>query len=257
VLEATAGPEETLALSHLGQDAALGSGWGSIKLIDLSSGKVLPSPPNHEDWVCSVAFSPDGKCWSPPAGGYARPGWETNQRGAEAVGCGRTKHLPAHQSTTRSCRGLRTGWKDAGHEGFDRTSGLWDVATWKAGQARRAYRCRTLRPFSPDSRILASAGADRHSSSGMRRRAKLAGHAPDTKRPFSPWPSEMARRSPPAALTAFQSARDLEKHEHRVILRGHQGAVYSLAFLPMATPSPAEAATRPSSCGIWPAQRNE
>ncbi len=63
VLTSSAGPQEAFALAFSpdGKMLALGTDRGTVKLLELSTGKELPSPPKCSYQIHSVAFSPDGK----------------------------------------------------------------------------------------------------------------------------------------------------------------------------------------------------
>ena len=91
-------------------------------LADLSTGKELPGPAPHNDWVCSVAFSPDGKCLASAGGSEFRP----------ARNKGRTSGQVK----------------------------LWDVAAAERTTLRGHRSGITAVAFLPDDRTLASAGMD-------------------------------------------------------------------------------------------------
>ena len=39
----------------------MGTGWGLVKQFDLETGTEIPGPARHNDWVCAVAYSSDGR----------------------------------------------------------------------------------------------------------------------------------------------------------------------------------------------------
>jgi WD40 repeat protein len=44
-----------------------------VKVLDLNTTNELPAPKPHNDWVCSVAFSPDGKLLVSAGGSEFKP----------------------------------------------------------------------------------------------------------------------------------------------------------------------------------------
>ena len=62
-----------LAYSPDGKTLALATWEGLVKMLDLSTGNDLPAPAPHNDWVCSVAFSPDGKLLVSAGGSEFKP----------------------------------------------------------------------------------------------------------------------------------------------------------------------------------------
>src|SRR5262249_25424666 len=112
-----------LAFAPNGKTLALGTWSGTAKLVEVPGGKELPGPARHKDWVCAVAFSPDGK-YLASAGG--------------------NEFWPA-----------RNNFKTSGEVK------LWDIAaqTERAlvGHTNKVFAA----AFSPDSQTLATGGADR------------------------------------------------------------------------------------------------
>lgn len=51
----------SVAVSPDGKTVALGSGWGSVQQTDLSTGEPVAGAKGHNDWVCAVTYSSDGK----------------------------------------------------------------------------------------------------------------------------------------------------------------------------------------------------
>src|SRR5262249_2198427 len=185
-----------LAFSPDGKTLALGTWSGQVRLLDLSTGKDVPGPTRHNDWVCSVAFSPDGKF---------------------LVSAGGSEFRPARN------KGTTTGQIK-----------LWDRTAGKelgplAGHTSKIFSA----AFSPDSQTLATASADRtvrlwEGPSG-RERFVLTGHAeavwcvafsPDGNTVFS------------ASADKTVKFWDVATGKERKTLTGHDEEVLAVAVSP-------------------------
>ncbi len=125
----------TLSFSPDGKALALGTWQGAVKVLDLSTGKELPAPARHKDWVCSVAFSPDGKLLVSAGGSEFAPARNGNKTSGEvklwdvAAAAERgplTGHADKVMSAAFSPDGAMLATGSA-----DRTIRLWDVANRK------------------------------------------------------------------------------------------------------------------------------
>jgi WD40 repeat protein len=225
-----------LAFSPDGALLALGTWRGTVNVIELSTGKALPAPAGHKDFLAAVAFSPNSRF---------------------LVSAGGSEFKPARNGSKTS--GEVKLWDLAGHEEFGQPTGHTDKVTSAA--------------FSPDSKTLATASADRtvrlwDVASGAER-AVLNGHTDAVwsvafsgstvvsggwDRTVRLWDATSGKEigvlkghdeeilcvaaSPDGRTLASGSVDgtirlwDLPTRTPRALLKGHGGAVNSLAFSP-------------------------
>src|SRR4029079_7237931 len=62
-----------LSFSPSSATLAIGTWDGQVKVLERPSGKFLPAQSRHKDWVCSVAYSPNGKLLVSGGGSEFRP----------------------------------------------------------------------------------------------------------------------------------------------------------------------------------------
>jgi WD40 repeat protein len=226
-----------LAFSPDGKLLALGTWRGTVNVIELSTGKALPAPSGHKDFLAAVAFSPDGRFLASAGGSEFKP--------------------------------ARNGSKTSGEVK------LWDLAAGKEfGQPTAHTDKVTSAAFSPDSKTLATASADRtvrlsDTASGAER-AVLNGHTDAvwsvafagngvvvsggwdrTVRLWDPASGKelgvlRGHEEEILCVAASLDGRtlasgsvdgtirlwDLPTRGQRAVLKGHQGAVNCLAFSP-------------------------
>jgi eukaryotic-like serine/threonine-protein kinase len=182
----------------------------------------------HRDWVCGVAFSPDGKLaasgsaislligdlkvWDPVTGKVIRT----------LLG-----HLGPISGITFSGDG-----KNLISAGWDGVVRVWDVSTW---QTRRILRGHTgyvsCVACSPDGRLVASGSGDQtvkiwDTATGQEART-LRGHSGGiTSVAFSPDGRHLASASSDETVRIWDVATGQTGH----ILRGHAGTVLGLAY---------------------------
>lgn len=229
---------EVVAYSHDGRTLAVTAGYGLVKLLDLASGKELPAPARHKDWVCSVAFSPDDKLLVAAGGSEFRPArnggtttgevklWDMTTNAERGVFAGHTSKIFS-AAFSPDGQSLATG-------SADQTVRLWDVATLKERAVLKGHTDAIWSvAFSPDGKTLASAGAD-HSVklwdvATLQERGSLQGHDEEILAvTFSPDGNTIATGSADWTVRLWNA----DTRETRGILKGHRGTVYSLAFSP-------------------------
>ncbi len=227
-----------LAISPDGTTLALGTWSSTVKLVELSSGKELPGPSRHKDWVSSVAFSPDGKLLVSAGGSEFKPARNGSQTSGEAKLWDVAARLELGQLTGHTSKILSAVFSPDGQTlatgSADRTARLWDVATRKeravlAGHADAVWSV----AFTPDSKTVASASWDRTvklwDATTGKERGSLQGHEDEVLAvAISPDGKTLATGSADWTIRFWDLATDKEQ----VVLRGHQGAVNSLAFSP-------------------------
>ena len=228
----------TLAFSPDGKTLALGTWSSTVKLIELSTGKELPAPARHKDWVSSVAFSADGKLLVSAGGSEFKPARNNSQTSGEVklwdvAARQELGPLTGHTSKIMSAT-FSPDSQTLATASADRTVRLWDVATRKeravlAGHADAVW-CVTL---TPDGKTVASASWDRTvklwDAATGKERGTLKGHEDEVLAvAISPDGKTLASGSADWTIRLW----DLTTEKERAVLKGHQGAVNSLAFSP-------------------------
>jgi WD40 repeat protein len=225
-----------LAFSPDGKTLALGTWQGLVKVLDLSTTNELPAPAPHNDWVCSVAFSPDGKLLVSAGGSEFKPERNGGKTSAQVklwdVAAGKElSELTGHTNKVFSAvfspdgRTLATG-------SADQTVRLWDVATRKQRAVLEGHTDAVWSvAFSADGKTVASASADRTvklwDAATGKEVVTFRGHEDEVRAvAFSPDGKTLATGSADWIVRLW----DLATQKERAALKGHRGGIQGLAF---------------------------
>jgi WD40 repeat protein len=240
VLPGTSGSEgnQTLsvAVSPEGTTVAIGTGWGLVKQVDLATGAELPSAKRHNDWVCAVSYSSDGKYLASAGGSEFTPERNGGRTSAEVkvwdrqAGAERGK-LEGHTNKVFAAAFSPDG-QTLATGAADQTVRLWNI---EAMQERRVLRGHSdaisSLAWSRDGRTLASASWDRtvklwETSTG-RELATLSGSDEELLCvAISPDGQWLAEGGSDWNVRLWK----IGSRELTAVLTGHRGTVYAAAF---------------------------
>jgi WD40 repeat protein len=224
-----------LAYSPDGKVIAVGT-WDSVKLLELSSGKQLAGPARFNDWVCAVAFSPDGNLLASAGGSEFKPARNAYRPSAEVRLWDRRANVERGRLVGHTNKVLCAVFSPDGQTlatgSADQTVRLWDLTNGKERGVLRGHSdAVSSLAFSPDSKTVATAGWDGTVKlwdvfSG-KERGTLHGHEDEVLAvAISGDGSTLASGGADWSVHVW----DLATGQTRGVLKGHQGAVNSLNF---------------------------
>lgn len=221
-----------------GKTVAFGTGWGLVRQVELATGQQLPCVKRHNDWVCAVTYSPDGKYLVSAGGSEFTPERNGGKTSSEikvwdrGAGSERGK-LEGHTNKIFSAafspdsRTLATGAADPSIR-------LWDIDSMQERMILRGHSdAISSLCWSSDGRILASASWDStvklwEASTGH----ELATLTESDEEIFSVAISPDSQWIAAGGSDWKVRLWDLNSKKLAAVLSGHRGIVYALAFSP-------------------------
>jgi outer membrane protein assembly factor BamB len=228
----------SVAVSPEGSTLAIGTGWGLVRQIELATGTLTPSVKRHNDWVCAVTYSPDGKYLASAGGSEFTPERNRGKTSAEIkvwdrkAGSERGK-LEGHTNKifaaafSPDSHTLATG-------AADQTIRLWDVDAMRERSVLRGHTDAIASlSWSRDDRILASASWDKtvklwETSSGK----ELATLSDSAEEVLCVAISSDGQRIAAGGSDWKVRLWDFDSRKLIAVLSGHRGTVYAVAFSP-------------------------
>jgi WD40 repeat protein len=223
-----------LAVSPDGQRVAFG-GTEIVRVVDIGSGTPLLTLSGHTDWVTSVAFSPDGQRLASAAADRTVRIWNTAS-GAQLLLLQHTFPVWSVAFSPDGRHLAAAGGSALRSDRYRRPAELkvWDVFSGQLVRSLNGHIGEVdSTAFSPDGRLLASAGDDRlvkvwEVSTG-RELFTLTGH--------KTWPRSVAfrpdgRRLASASYDQTVKLWDLTTGQEVLTLNGHDRSVWCVAFSP-------------------------
>lgn len=242
ILAGTSGPEISLilglAVAPDGRSLALGTGWGNVKRLNLATGAALPAPKAHDDWVCAVAFSPDGKYLVSAGGSEFTPARNGNTTSAEIKIFSLESEAEVARFSGHGNKVFGVAFSSDGGRlataSADTTVRLFSVPGARELAVMRGHGdAVSAVAFAPRGNLLASGSFDRTirlwDPATGNERGTLHGHEEEVLGvAFSPDGRLLASGGADRTVRLW----NVDSGVQAAVLRGHSGIIYSVAFSP-------------------------
>jgi tricorn protease-like protein len=164
--EAESNQTLSVAVSPDGKTVAMGTGWGLVKQVDLASGALAPGVKGHNDWVCAVAYSSDGKYLVSAGGSEFTPERNGGKTSAEIKVWDRSAGSEHGKLQGHVNKVFAAAFAPESHTlatgAADQTIRLWDVDALQERMLLRGHAdAVSSLAWSRDGRLLASASWDK------------------------------------------------------------------------------------------------
>lgn len=238
--ETSADVNQTLGvtLSPDGKTVAIATGWGLVRQIELATGTQQPSVKRHNDWVCAVSYSSDGKYLASAGGSEFAPERNGGKTSAEIKVWDREAGVELGKLEGHTNKIFAAAFAPHGHTlatgAADRTIRLWDIDGKREPQILKGHADSiSSLSWSSDGRTLASASWDKtvklwDTATGEERASLADSEEEILSVAISP------NRQWVAAASADWKVRlwDISTKKVAIVLSGHRGIVYAVAFSP-------------------------
>lgn len=227
-----------VAISPDGHTAALATGWGVVKQLELATGNAIPSVKQHQDWVCALSYSSDGKYLVSAGGSEFAPERNGGKTSAEIKVWDRQANLQrglleGHTSKVFAAVFSPNG-KSIATGSADQTIRLWDIETLQEQRVLRGHTdAISALAWSSDGKVLASASWDRtvklwNVSSGELMSTLAASEEEVMSVALSPDGKQLAAGGSDWIVRLW----DLPSLKLSATMPGHHGTVYAVCFSP-------------------------
>jgi len=227
-----------VAVSPDGKVASLGTGWGMVKQVELATGSPIPSVKQHQDWVCALTYSSDGKYLVSAGGSEFSPERNGGKTSGEVKVWDRQTNeqrgsLEGHTSKVFAAVFSPDG-KSIATGSADQTVRLWNVDPLQETRVLRGHRdAISALAWSADGKVLASASWDKtvklwDASSGELVSTLTASEEEVMSVALSPDGRQLATGGTDWIVRFW----NLPSLKLTAQVPGHHGTVYAVAFSP-------------------------
>ncbi len=231
----------SVAISPDGKTVAIGTGWGLVQQIDRQSGTPQPGVARHQDWVCAVTYSSDGKYLASAGGSEFAPERNGGKTSAEIKIWDRVAGSERGKLEGHTNKVFAAAFSSDGHTlatgSADKTIRLWDVESMREVRVLEGHKdAISAVSWSSDGRQLASASWDGTVKLWQVDTGKeLANLSNSDDELFSVAISPDSQWIVAGGADWKIRIWDARSKELSAILDGHRGAVYATVFSPNGT----------------------